>query len=123
MLDSHSWGRSLVAMVAALALVVGAAGCPRGSEAMVPKTRKGWGVAFIIVGGAWLVAGGATAADGDSDASVGQRAGLGLAFGAIGVGLIALGWTIGGFGRKAPPQPAQPLPPPQPHQGPPGAGG
>ena len=63
------WGRRVVALVAALALVGGTAGCPRGSEGLVPKTRKGWGVAFIIVGGAWIVTGGVVAADGDGERS------------------------------------------------------
>jgi hypothetical protein len=101
--------RRLAALIAAVALVAGMTGCPRGSENLVPTTRRGWGVVFILVGGAWIVAGGATAADSDGDASVAQRAGLGLAFGAIGIGLIALGWTLGDFGaKKAPPPPAAP---------------
>jgi hypothetical protein len=107
------WGRRVVALVVALALVAGTAGCPKGSEALVPKTRQGWGVAFIVVGGAWIVMGGVVAADGETDDTPAERAGAALAFGGIGVGLIVLGWLIGGFGRKAPrPQPSPPPPPP-----------
>ncbi len=111
----RGWARTAVALAAALVLLVGATGCPRGSENLVPKTRKGWGVAFIIVGGAWIVAGGATVADTDGERSGGERVGLGLAFGGLGVGLIALGWVIGGFGKRATPAPhpaAGPPPPP-----------
>jgi hypothetical protein len=112
MANHHFGARSLVALVAAAALVMATAGCPRGSEALVPKTRRGWGVAFMVVGAAWVVTGGVVAADTDSDASGAERAGYGLAFGAIGVGLIALGWMIGGFGRTSPATAQPPAAPP-----------
>ncbi len=96
------------AVVLALALCVLTTSCAKGSDALFPRTRQGWGVAVIVVGAAWIVAGAAIAAD--SHESTRARTGGSLVAGAVGALLIFAGWKLGDFGNRAstpPPAPAQ----------------
>ena len=120
--------RRFTALLAAAVTVSSLSGCPKGTEALVPKTRKGWGIAFIVVGASWIVVGAAAALSPDSEdepRSAGDRALTALGATAIGLALIGAGWALypSGDNKKAPqPPPQQPYafpPPPQPYPPPP----
>jgi hypothetical protein len=90
----------LLAAILALSLCASCAG----GEALVPKTRRGWGVVTMVVGASWGVVGIAAAAS--DDATAGER----LAWGATGLGLcVALmtaGYYLAGF-HHTDPKPAR----------------
>lgn len=87
-------------VIVAVAVCLLAGSCAKGTEALMPSTRRGWGAVVVVVGAAWLVTGVLIATTGDL--GVGERVGYSLGAEGIGAALIYGGWKLGRFGASSP---------------------